>query len=248
MEKVVLLIEHSGVHLRCLLNPQYLEVQRNAGVVVRRSLGGALTGAGLSDDPLLYVGGGHTELTLDLLFDVSLAARGPDDAPPLDDVRELTGPIWDLAENSGAGERYGHPPTVRFLWGTSWNLPGVVAAVSERLEHFTKDGKPHRSWLRLRLLRISCTEEVEPAELTEPPLDRDEVRQRIASDALVNHEPVGGDRGGERLDQIAAERFGHPGYWSLLAEINDLDDPLCHAGRPLRVPADPSLNGGGGRA
>ncbi|ABA90128.1 hypothetical protein Pcar_2893 [Syntrophotalea carbinolica DSM 2380] len=247
MEKVVLLIEHSGVHLRCMLNPEYLEVQRNAGVVVRRSLGGALTGADLSDDPLLYVGGGRTELTLDLLFDVSLATRGPDTVP-LDDVRELTGPLWELAENSGGGERYGRPPTVRFIWGTSWNLPGVVAAVSERLEHFTRDGKPHRSWLRLRLLRISCAETAEPSAPPAPPVDRDEARQRIAAGTLVNYDPVGGDGGGERLDQISAERFGHPGYWSLLAEINDLDNPLRHAGRTLRVPAEPTFGGGGGRA
>lgn len=246
-EKAVLLIEHSGVHLRCLLNPERLELRRNAGVVPRRSLGGVMTGAGLSDDPLLYVGGGRTELTLDLLFDVSLAVRGPD-APPLDDVREMTGPLWDLAENSDAGDRRGRPPMVRFLWGTSWNLPGVVAAVSERLEHFTRDGKPHRSWLRLHLLRVAVAEDVEPAEPSAPPLDREEARRRLAGQDLVTHEPVGGDRGGERLDQIAAERFGHPGYWSLLAEINNLDDPLRHAGRPLRVPADPSLVGGGSRA
>jgi hypothetical protein len=247
MEKAVLLIEHSGEHLRCLLNPERLELCRNAGVVARRSLGGSMTGAGLSDDPLLYVGGGRTELTLDLLFDVSLAVRGPD-APPLEDVRELTGPLWDLAENSAAGGRYGRPPTVCFLWGTGWNLPGVVAAVSERLEHFTRDGKPHRSWLRLRLLRVAVSEEAEPSEPTAPPLDREEARRRLAGREMVTHEPVGGDRGGERLDQIAAERFGHPGYWGLLAEINDLDDPLHPAGRPLRVPADPSLVGGGGRA
>ncbi|OEU72617.1 MAG: hypothetical protein BA869_12560 [Desulfuromonadales bacterium C00003107] len=247
MEKAVLLIEHSGEHLRCLLNPEHLELRRHAGVVSRRSLGGVMTGASLSDDPLLYVGGGRTEFTLDLLFDVSLAVRGPD-AAPLDDVRELTGPLWDLAENSVSGDRRGRPPTVRFLWGTSWNLPGVVAAVSERLEHFTRDGKPHRSWLRLSLLRVAVAGEAEPNEPTAPPLDREEARQRLAGSELVTHEPVGGDRGGERLDQIAAERFGHPGYWSLLAEVNDLNDPLRPAGRPLRVPADSSLVSGGGRA
>ncbi len=247
MEKAVLLIEHSGEHLRCLLNPEHLELRRHAGVVSRRSLGGAMAGASLSDDPLLYVGGGRTEFTLDLLFDVSLAVRGSNSAP-LDDVRELTGPLWDLAENSVSGDRRGRPPTVRFLWGTSWNLPGVVAAVSERLEHFTREGKPHRSWLRLRLLRVAVAEEPEPVEPTAPPLDREEARQRLAGSELITHEPVGGDRGGERLDQIAAERFGHPGYWSLLAEINDLHDPLRPAGQPLRVPADPSLINGGGRA
>lgn len=245
--KAVLLIVHSGVQLRCLLNPEGLELRRNAGVVPRRSPGGVITGTGLSDDPLLYVGGGRTEFTLDLLFDVSLAVRGPG-APQVDNVRDLTAPLWELAENSEAGDRCGRPPTVRFLWGTSWNLPGVVAAVSERLENFTRDGKPQRSWLRLRLLRVDVDEEAGSADPASPPLDRNEARRRLSGQELITHEPVGGDRGGERLDQIAAERFGHPGYWSLLAEINDLEDPLRPSGHPLRVPTDSSHFGSGGRA
>lgn len=243
MEKAVLLVEHSGAHLRCLLNPEQLELKRSAGIAARQSIGGSLTGKDMSDDPLLYVGGGRTEFTLDLLFDVSLAERGPD-APAVKDVRELTGPLWELAENTGADARYGRPPTVRFLWGTTWNLPGIVAAVSERLEHFSSDGMPGRSWLRLRLLRVGRQTAAEPGEPTPPPVDNDEARRRLADGELVTHEPVGGGSGGERLDQIAAERAGHPGYWALLAEINGVDDPL-RPGGTLQVPAGPGVVSGG---
>ncbi|TDT41751.1 hypothetical protein DES49_1853 [Halospina denitrificans] len=245
MEKAVLLIEHSGDHLRCLLNPEQLEFRRSAGIGSRQSLGGALTGEGLSDDPLLYRGGGQTEFTLDLLFDTSVVPQSQD-ATPVADVRQLTGPLWELAENSGPGDRHGRPPTVAFLWGTRWNQRGVVAAVSERLEHFTRDGNPRRSWLRLRLLRVGLEEHPEPEEPSAPPVNEDEARRRLARGDMVNREPVGDSRGGERLDQIAAEHFGHAGYWTLLADINGLDDPFNHDGRPLRVPADPGVIGGGG--
>ncbi len=244
MEKVVLLIEHTGAHLRCLLNPEQLEVRRSAGVVTRRSLGDALSGAGLSDDPLLYVGGGRTELTLDLLFDVALAVQGPD-APPLSDVRILTGPIWDLAENDAGANRYGRPPILRLLWGTSWNVPGIVTAVAERLEQFTAQGQPRRSWLRLRLLRVGYATRDQGTDPTSPPLAMDEARRRIANGRRIVHEPISG---GERLDQIAADYCGHTAYWSLLAELNGLDDPLGTLERPLQVPADFTIGTGGGHA
>lgn len=237
MEKVVLLVERTGAHLRCLLNPEQLEVRRSAGVVARRSLSGALAGTGLSDDPLLYAGGGRTELTLDLLFDVSLAAQGPD-APPVDDVRTLTGPLWDLAENDAGADCYGRPPTLRLLWGTSWNVPGLVAAVSERLEHFTAQGQPRRSWLRLRLLRVERCKRSQSTDPLPPPVDMTAARHRIAGGERVIHEPI---TGGERLDQIAAERYGHPGYWPLIAELNGLDDPLRPLSRALQLPANFTL-------
>lgn len=244
MEKAVLLIEHSGTHLRCLLNPEQLEFKRQAGISTRQSAGGTLAGTGLTDAPLLYQGGGHTEFTLDLLFDTSLASSQPDHLPP-GDVRELTGPLWELAENTLPTDRYGRPPTVYFLWGTRWNQRAIVAAVSERLEHFSSDGSPRRSWLRLRLLRVGRDEYVDNTDPGAPPVPEEEMRRRLTQAELVSHEPVGDNLGGERVDQIAARRLGHVGYWRLLAEISDLDNPL-HLNRTLQIPTTPAIEDEGG--
>src|SRR5439155_10422244 len=86
MERVAFLVDATGERIDCLLHPESLEVRRLAGVRTRTSAGGQLVGAGLADDPLLFTGGGRTELVLDLLFDVELveAAVAPHD------VRELT--------------------------------------------------------------------------------------------------------------------------------------------------------------
>src|ERR1700694_1892821 len=96
MERVAFLLEETNERLGCLLNPESLVIRRVAGVLPRRSFGGQFTGMGLRDDPLLYTGGGRTELELNLLFDVSLAGSSMETS----DVRDLTGPLWNLAENT----------------------------------------------------------------------------------------------------------------------------------------------------
>jgi hypothetical protein len=151
VERVAFLIEDSNERLRCLLNPETLVVRRLSGTRQRRSVTGRLTGAGLTDDPLLYTGGGRTELELDLLFDTSLAGS----SIATNDVRDLTAPLWNLAENVAHRDGYSRVPLVRFIWGKSWNIPGVIEAVSERLERFTPDGVPQRSWLRMRFVRVN---------------------------------------------------------------------------------------------
>ena len=72
MDRVSFLLERTGERLGCMLNPETLRIARCAGVRPQRSLGGTLTGRGLSDQPLQATGGGATELTLDLLFDISI--------------------------------------------------------------------------------------------------------------------------------------------------------------------------------
>jgi hypothetical protein len=151
MERVVILIEESNTTVQCLLNPESLVVRRVAGVTGRRSRSGRLTGTGLLDDPLIYTGGGRTELDLHLLFDTSLVESGTRPA----DVREMTAPLWNLAENRGATDQYGAPSLVRFLWGKAWNVPGVITSIAERLEQFAPSGAPQRSWMKIQLVRVT---------------------------------------------------------------------------------------------
>jgi hypothetical protein len=248
MERVTFLLEKTGERLGCLLNPASLVMQRAAGVRPRRSLGGALTGAGLADDPLLCTGGGSTEWSLDLLFDVTVAGSSIE----TEDVRELTAPLWALAENTTdvLGSGPARPPTVRFLWGKTWNLPGIVTAVAERFEQFTDGGAPRRSWLRMRLRRVAeppaPLEPDAPADIEFPDVDMlGEEEADWLSEAAMVHEIIGGDSGqeddsgvaGERLDELAQRYYGDPSLWRLLAAVNDVDDPMrLSSGVQLQVP------------
>jgi hypothetical protein len=248
MERVAFLIEETNERLGCLLNPEGLVMRRAAGVQPRRSVAGQLTGLGLADDPLLYTGGGRTELELDLLFDVSLAGSSISS----DDVRDLTAPLWNLAENAARPDSYGRPPLVRFIWGKSWNLLSIVVAVAERLERFTPAGAPQRSWLRLRLLRVTAPPARTLTARHPAPAISSTLEGSEASESRVRvHQLIGGEPAeasglatpaapsgpGERLDQLAARYYGDPAVWRLLAAYNNIDDPLhVPAGQLLRIP------------
>ncbi|WP_432896483.1 hypothetical protein ACQP1S_17535 [Micromonospora matsumotoense] len=234
MERVAFLVDESGIRIDCLLNPQTVQVTRVAGVRPRGSADGQLTGVGLADDPLVFTGGGRTELVLDLLFDTDLV-EGP--TPP-EDVRTLTRPLWMLAENSAVAHGWQRPPLVRLVWGKTWNVPGVVVAVAERFDVFTRTGSPRRSWLRLKLLRVAES--------------ADEAQQGFAEELAAASTPgigVGqavvatGDGSaapgysGVRFDLLAHDALGSPLRWRLLAEHNRITDPFTvPAGTALAVP------------
>jgi len=235
MERAAFLIEKTGERIPCLLNPASVVMRRVAGVRPRFSTGGPVTGAGLADAPLQFTGGGITELTMDLLFDTSLARSDP----PPENVRDLTEPLSRLAENAREAGKYGRPPTVRFVWGKAWNIPGVVVAVAERLEHFTQAGAPRRSWLRLRMLRTSDEDTSsaatpEPAAQGEPWVDWPE---QVDESQVQRYDVIGDGEGVERPDAIATACGFSPADWPEVMEFSGVDDPTALDPRQtLRIP------------
>ncbi|WP_233584031.1 hypothetical protein, partial [Micromonospora sp. CV4] len=234
MERVAFLIDSSGERVDCLLNPETVQVTRLAGVRHRAAAGGQLTGAGLADDPLVFTGGGRTELVLDLLFDVDFVEAQVRPA----DVRVLTRPLWMLAENSTAEHGWLRPPLVRLVWGKTWNVPGVIIAVAERFDAFTGNGSPRRSWLRLKLVRAAETADQAEAGFAEE-LAAASTPTAAPGSAVV----AAGDgaaepgRSGVRFDLLANDALGSPLRWRLLAEHNRITDPLAvPAGATLAVP------------
>jgi hypothetical protein len=245
MERVAFLIEPEGTRLGALLNPETLVMRRTAGVRPRRAPGGLLTGVGLTDDPLLFTGGGTTELELQLLFDVTLAGS----TVTSEDVRDLTRPLWQLAENAHAEDGYGRPSLMRVVWGKVLNMSCVVASVAERLEHFTLTGSPRRSWLSLRLLRVE--EDVAwQAEAPRVPTDgitAESVAAGLPPESFDNLPIIGGPEpgSGQRLDEIAWERYRDPSMWRLIASLNGIDDPMhLDTGTVLRLPPASALRRG----
>jgi len=250
MERVAFLIEQTGERIGCLLNPESIVRRRAAGLRRRRSAGGLLTGHGLSDDQLIYTGGGTTELNLDLLFDVSVSGS----TIATEDVRDLTAPLWALAENVPVEDGYGRPPLARFIWGKSWNIPGVIAEVAERLEWFTPEGIPRRSWLRMRMLRVAESQSrpqasrhsnppIAPATAVGSPAGASPaaaVRGAAAAEGGRVYEVVGeSSEGGssEPLYNIASRHGRSTSWWRVIAEQNGIDDPLRIApGTQLRIP------------
>jgi hypothetical protein len=249
MERVAFLLEPSGERIGALLNPETLVIRRTAGLRPRRAVGGGSVGGGPTEDPLLFTGGGTTEMLLELLFDVSLLGS----SVQTEDVRELTQPLWRLAENSVAEGGFGRPPRVRIVWGKRLNEPAVVASIAERWEHFTEAGAPRRSWVRMRLVRV---EEPSSESADAPPvpsgLTPEQVVERVPPESFEAHEVVGagGAPGGppvagQRLDEIAYQYYGDPSLWRLVAGLNGISDPMrIPAGTVLRLPSAQALRGG----
>jgi hypothetical protein len=205
-------------------------MRRAAGVRPRRSIGGSLTGTELADDVLLFTGGGMTEMFLNLLFDVALT----NPAQEIGDVRRLTSPLWLLAENSGGSKTYGEPPRVRFVWGKSWNIPGVIASVSEHFDYFDQTGTPLRSWLRMRFLRsieplAETTAKAPPLPILNAELATPEMPLAAPAETPNSEIKMHTFAAGERLDQLVRQQygfFGHPSLWRVIASYNSIDDPL----------------------
>jgi hypothetical protein len=236
-ERVAFIVESTGERIGCMLNPETLVMRRWAGLRRRRSLGGAAGGARLADDPLLFTGGGATELWLELLFDVSIGGS----TVQAGDVRDLTRPLWQLAESGEVVDGYGRPPLIRFVWGKAWSVPGVVAAVAERLEQFEPGGAPRRSWMRLQLLRVNEPASAEAGAgdqsglpgTAEEPVDVTQVLGGGVSPGQQEEEAGSG----QRLDEMAQRYYGDASLWRLIAEANGIDDPLSvPAGQVLQIP------------
>lgn len=252
MERVTFRIEDSNEHIGCLLNPETLVLRRRAGVRARQSTGGLVTGTELADDPLFFTGGGSTELTLDLLFDTNLEGSTID----AEDVRELTGPLWRLAENAHRAGKSWRPAVAMFFWGKAWSIPGVVTAVAERLDCFTRGGAPQRAWIRLRMLRVAeADEDLEGGAVPPPRVDVDSLMEpppALPDGPSFVHELRGdgwmadGNAGAsERLDQLAHRYYGDASEWRLLAWLNDVADPLrIAAGSAIQVAARWDLENG----
>jgi hypothetical protein len=218
MDRVAFLVEPGGTRLAAMLNPNSVLVRRHAGLAPRSSGGGKLTGAAAA---------GSTVTT--------------------DDVRVLTAPFWDLSESASGRDGLATAPTVRFVWGKSWNVPGLVSAVAERLEQFTAAGAPQRSWLRMRLLRVSDREPGEssvPSASLSAPSDADAVPE----EQIAVHQVVGGgqdeEAAGERLEDIAFMHYGDPSAWRVIAAFNGIADPArIPPGTILRIPPRSALEG-----
>jgi hypothetical protein len=250
MERVAFLLEPSGERIGALLNPETLVMRRSAGLRPRRALGGAVAGGGPVDDPLLFTGGGTTELLLELLFDVSLLGSSIE----TEDVRDLTRPLWRLAENSVTERGFARPPRMRIVWGKQLNEAGVVASIAERLEHFTASGAPRRSWLTMRLLRVDeASSEAAPAPLVPASgLTPEEVAEKLPPESFEAHEVLGagGAPGqppvaGQRLDELAHQYYGDPSLWRLVASLNGVANPMqIPSGTVLRLPTATALRRG----
>lgn len=176
------------------------------------------------DAPMLEFGGGQSRtLSLELFYDVTERPKGPKgssvEGKDVEDVRDLTSQIVGLTR---INRDQRHPPVVILSWGeagTGFDFPFtcVVTQLAQRFTLFGRDGKPKRATLTVTFTEFNSPE-----------------KNKRETDPETTTRMV---KRGDSLSGIAAEFYGDPGRWRLIAEANGIDDPRhLRVGQRLRIP------------
>jgi hypothetical protein len=120
------------------------------------------------------------------------------------------------------------PPPCKVIW-SSLQFVGVLEDARKQFTLFLDDGTPVRARVTLSF-REYIPVEIQVREM--PRSSPDKHKGRTV-------------RSGEAIWHIAAEAYGDPRLWPVLARANDLDDPLrLRVGRDLVIPPLDQLRGG----
>lgn len=130
----------TATHIEVQFNPANLRVTLSNTLKADNRGGGGATAQ--------YVDKSESSLTVELLFDTSVARPG---VAANTDVRTLTVRIADaFMKPQGDASRPTAPKICRFQWGR-FQFTGMVSAYTETLDFFAPEGIPLRSTLALTL-------------------------------------------------------------------------------------------------
>ena len=171
------------------------------------------------DVPLVnFQGGGAMTLTLSLLFDTYSMDGQPDVRQYTEKVLNLMKIDPSLKDSKSQG---GRPPRVSFRWGKYWSFKAVITSITQRFTLFMSDGRPVRATLDVTFQQVESEGTYPP---TNPTSTAEVQKVRVV-------------RPGETVDSIAFEEYGDAARWRLIADHNDLDDPLrLRPGQRLAIP------------
>ena len=213
--KAYLEIEKRATHLECWFNPTTLAVRRGAEWTKQK----LATGTPPKPD---YRGGGGDAITLNLLLHAEDTRTGADVQTNVNDLLALA----DATVEAGTLDQK-RPPTVILHWGKFVSCACVATSVDVTVELFDVDGTPLRALVNLALTQFSA-EPGQAASKWTNPTTRASLRRR-----LHNVAP------GENVHLVANEHLRDPAKWRVIADFNNLDDPLrVRAGDVLVVPRD----------
>jgi hypothetical protein len=171
--------------------------------------------------PLSSFGGGDSrQLTLKLLFDVSLPVTQQGRSQVLEDVRQESNKIVGLTHIERDEQ---HPRVCEVSWGNApvgsdFPFMGVITSLTQEFTQFSRSGKPTRA-----SLNVTFTEYLNPE------LDKRKTDPELTTQVI---------RGGATLDGIAADLYNDPKQWRVIAEANKIDDPRhLQVGRRLVIPS-----------
>ena len=207
------IVPEVGETLRCLFNPAEL-------TVMKTNKWEADSPDGSNAPDLQFKSGTSSKLNMKLFFDTTRedeAVTGHTDQ--LLRFMETSVDVQDADEDRGRVR----PPYVEFEWGAWKSQKMVVEKVTLKFTYFKADGTPLRATADVKLRQFEDDSQLplqNPTSHTPYP-------------ARIHHVTAG-----ETLDRIAWRYFGDPGMWTLIADANNVANPLkLEIGRALVIPA-----------
>lgn len=143
------------------------------------------------------------------------------------DVSKITNQLWKFMQpkESKADPEKKEPPRVAFQWGV-FRFASVITNMTQKFTLFLKDGTPVRAKVDVTFTQHNDVNDY-PAQ--NPTSGGDHI--------LRTWQVIRGDR----LDTIAAAVYGDAGKWRVIAEYNDLDNPLAlRTGQQILIPQEES--------
>ena len=195
------LLTEKGTRIDCLLNPAEL-------TIAKTNSWAAAEAKGINAPELRFQVGQSGTLTMSLTLDTT--STGTDVTVHTNALLELMQvapdlPATDRQTNSG------RPPRVELHWGQLHSFRAVLERLQIRFTYFAGNGTPLRAKADLALKQYADGQAwglQNPTSRTPTPHGLHQVRP------------------GETLDRIAAAHYLDPTRWRLIAEANQIVDPL----------------------
>lgn len=161
--------------------------------------------------PLEFVAGKGRTVTMELLMD-DYEGKDEDGKPAqtvVDRVEQLN--KFTLVDAGNAKDAAkARPPRVMFMWANKHSqFKAVIQTLNVTYTLFHEDGRPARATVSLTL------QEWQDKPGAQNPTS-------MGSGGLRSHRVIAGDT----LDNIAYDELGAASRWKIIAELNNIDDPL----------------------
>lgn len=201
--------ESGGLSVSCMFNPFEYTVSKSNTYSEKSQ--------NRSNTPQIeFKKAGAQTLKLSLLFDTYEAGE---------DVSRTTNKLWKFMEpkKDEGGDKKAPPPEVAFEWGV-FRFVAVITNMTQKFTLFKSDGTPVRASVDVTFTQHKDVNDYP----NQNPTSGGGPVQRVWS---VVH--------GDRLDAIAARVYGDAEKWRLIAEYNDVDNPLAlRPGQKLTIPQE----------
>jgi LysM repeat protein len=206
-----------GPEIECYFNPTEYSISKSNEWTYEKVTGTSLP-------PATFSGGAPRQMELSLLLDQTLFVGKMT-------VQAATDALFKMMEvpaGSSGGGTTAVPPFITFQWGTVIPFKAVCTSLTVAYKLFKPTGEPIRAEVKMTLKQAdkASTKSSNGANKGQNPTTR--------ANAGFGVHTV---RDGDTLPSIAYQTYGDATRWRIIAEANEVDNPLhLRRGTPLSLP------------